>query len=88
MDKINELVDELGVRDLGDFEGSVFVINFNSSDEFSNIYTQISDRFDADDNAGEFNDSKSMVVFTDEDLEIITTADYDNDVYSISIGEK
>ena len=88
MDRINELVDEFGIEELGEFDGSVFVVNLNSSDEFSNLYAMISDMFDVDEDAGEFNDSKSMVVFTDEDLEIITTADYDNDVYSVSIGEK
>ena len=88
MDKINELVDELGLRDYGEFDGNLFIINFNSSDEFSNVYTELSDMFDADEDSGEFNDSRSVVTFTDENLEIITSADYDNDLYSISIGEK
>ena len=88
MDKINELVDDLGLRDLGDFDGDLFIVEFDSSDEFSNVYTRLSDMFDVDSDAGEFSDAKSVVVFTNEYLEIITTADYDNDMYAISIGEK
>lgn len=89
MDNIDAVVDELGVRDLGDYDGSVFLVETNSSDQFANIYTLISDKFEIEKEAqNEFNDMKSTTIFSNDSIEIIATADYDNDRYAITIGEK
>ena len=88
MDKIEEVVNELGLQEFGDFDGETFIATMNSSDEFSNVYSEISDKYEVDDDTGEFNDSKSMTVFTSDEIEIIANADYDNDNYTISIGRK
>ena len=43
MDRIEEVIDELEVRNLGEFDGNVFLIEPETSDKFANIYTIISD---------------------------------------------
>lgn len=88
MDKVEEVVDELGLRDYGDFDGEVFIAELNTSDEFSNLYSKISDNYEVDEDTGEFDDSKSMTVFTSDEIEIIANADYNNDTYTISVGRK
>lgn len=89
MDNIDAVVDELGVRDLGDYDGSVFLIELDSSDQFANVYTTISDKFELEKEAqNEFDDMKSTAIFSNDSIEIITSADYENDRYAITIGEK
>lgn len=89
MDNIDAVIDELGVRDLGDYDGNVFLIELDSSDQFANVYTAISDKFELEKEAqNEFDDMKSTAIFSNDSIEIITSADYDNDRYAITIGEK
>ena len=88
MDKIKAIADKLGILDIGSFDGNTFIAKVETSDEFSNIFSAITDSYEMADDGGEFDDSRSMTVFTDDSHEIIAVADYDNDDYTISIGEK
>lgn len=86
MDKV---IDELGLRQYGDYDGNVFIANIDNSDKFSSIYSAISSKYTPDDaDTQQFNDTSSVTVFTDDDIEIIASANYDNDLYTISVGEK
>ena len=87
MDKVEEMIEELGLTG-GEFDGNTYIVTFDSSDLFANAFNQISDKLIPDEEGNVYSDSNSMVVFTDENVEVITNADYDNDQYTISIGEK
>ena len=87
MDKVKEIIDELDLTG-GEFNGNTYIITYDSSDLFANAFNKISDKLEPDEEGNVYSDSNSMVVFTDEDVEIITNADYDNDQYTISVGEK
>ena len=86
MDKVNEVIDDLGLREFGDFDGNIFIVDIQDSDTFSSIYTDISDKYDPEDDNNEFNDDSSVTTFITDGVEIIATANYDSDKYSISIG--
>lgn len=86
MDKVQEVVDELGL--VGDFDGNIFVAEFKDSDSFSNAYTTISDKYEAEDSGNQFDDATSVTVFSTDEIEIIASANYDTDNYAISVGVK
>ena len=86
MDKVNEVIDDLGLREFGDFDGNIFIVDIQDSDTFSSIYTDISDKYDPEDDNNEFNDDSSVTTFITDGVESIATANYDSDKYSISIG--
>ena len=88
MDEINKVVEKFNLSRFGDFEGNVFAGTFSDSNEFSNVYSAISNEYEIDDEGNEFNDSKTHTVFTSDSVEITLDANYDNDSYTISIGEK
>lgn len=88
MDKINEVIEKFDLLRFGNFDGNVFIGTFPDSNEFSNVYSAISNEYEIDDEGNEFNDSKTHTVFTSDSVEITFDANYDKDSYSISIGEK
>ena len=88
MDNVEDVVNELGVADLGHYDGDMFLVELNSSDEYSSLYSEISTKFNTEDSMSSFEDSRSVTVFTNDSVEITATADYDNDLYSILIGRK
>ena len=88
MDNVEDVVNELGVEDLGHYDGDMFLIELNSSDEYSSLYSEISTKFNTETSMSSFEDARSVTVFTNDSVEITATADYDNDLYSILIGRK
>ena len=88
MDNVEDVVNELGVEELGHYDGDMFLVELNSSDEYSSLYSEISTKFNTETSMSSFEDSKSVTVFTNDSIEITATADYDNDLYSILIGRK
>ena len=88
MDNVEDVVNELGVEYLGHYDGNMFLVELNSSDEYSSLYSEISTKFNTETSMSSFEDSKSVTVFTNDSIEITATADYDNDLYSILIGRK
>lgn len=88
MDNVEDVVGELGVEDLGHYDGDMFLIELNSSDEYSSLYSEISTKFNTETSMSSFEDARSVTVFTNDSVEITATADYDNDLYSILIGRK
>ena len=90
MDNVEEVVSKLGIEDIGEYEGdNLFKVELTSSDKFANLYNEISELFETDsDTENSFEDSTSMTVFSNESVEIIASADYENDNYAITIGVK
>ena len=90
MDNVEEVVNELGVENIGEYENeNLFKIELTSSDKFANLYNEISELFETEsDTENSFEDSTSVTVFSNASVEIICSADYDNDNYAITIGEK
>lgn len=88
MDNVEDVVNELGVEDLGHYDGDMFLVELNSSDEYSSLYSEISTKFNTETSMSSFEDARSVTVFTNDSIEITATADYDNDLYSILIGRK
>ena len=88
MDNVEDVVNELGVEDLGHYDGDMFLVELNSSDEYSSLYSEISTKFNTETSMSSFEDARSVTVFTNDSVEITATADYDNDLYSILIGRK
>lgn len=91
MDKeVEKVVDDLGLSDLGNYDGKTFIVELDSSDKFSTLYTEISNKYEQEDDTEmqSFNDTTSVTVFSTDSVEIIASANYDNDLYTISIGRK
>ena len=88
MEKIDSVVNDLSLNQYGDYDGETFVATLPDSNIFSNVYSKLSDDYEIDPSGNEFNDSKTFSVFTDDGIEIIASADYNNDNYTISIGAK
>lgn len=88
MDNVTDVVDLLQLNDLGEYDGDTYIVELNSSDRFANLYTEIADKFEADEEGNSFDDSKSVTSFSNDNIEIVVTADYDADRYAVSIRNK
>lgn len=88
MDSVEAVVEEMGLEKYGDFEGDIFIIELDSSDVFSSLLSEISSKFDIDNDLCSYDDSTSVNVYSNDFVEITATANYDQDLYSISIGRK
>ena len=48
MDNVEDVVNELGVEYLGHYDGNMFLVELNSSDEYSSLYSEISTKFNTE----------------------------------------
>ena len=87
---MKEFIDKLNLPFEGKYiDNSLYIIDLNNSNDFSDLYNAISLNKDLrleGDSVATVDSSK--FVFTDGYFEVILEADYDNDFYRLSVGER
>jgi len=84
--EINEFVDSLNLPFEGELKGKEYVINVDNSDDFSTLFNTI----DLNKNLHLTGESKatekeSLFRFTDGYFEVVLEANYDTDVYKLTV---
>lgn len=86
---MNEFISSLDLPYEGEQHGPEYIINLDSSNEFSEVFNKISLinslSLDGDSTA---NDDESLFRYTDGYYEVVLAANYDEDVYTVTISEK
>lgn len=89
MSSIEEFVNSLNIPFEGSYNNNQYIINLKSSDDFSKVFSIISlnSQLRALDGSTA-TDSETEFRYTDGYYEILLSANYDEDVYSILIEVK
>ena len=90
MSSIEEFVDSLGLSQFeGEMNGDSYMLDVTSSNDFSTIFNIISTNKDLEaDDDSTATVSKSHFVFTDGYYEVELKADFDKDLYSVTVRER
>lgn len=89
MDNIVKLVDKLDLPFKGEYAQGEYIITLNTSDEFSELYNQIStdSAFKLDDNSMSTGNNAVFLFYTDE-CELRFTADFEQNIYRLVISRR
>lgn len=90
MNNLEDFVDSLNISKFnGDYNGDSYIIEVNSSNDFSNLFNIIStnEHLDADDDSVA-TVSRSHFIYTDGYFEVELKADFDKDTYSAIVRER
>jgi len=85
----NELARELGFSQEGETKGKSYVIRLKDSNDYSRAYTLLdkSDLTELDGDAISLDVEKSTISYVSEGYRITLDADFDKDVYTVTIKE-
>jgi hypothetical protein len=88
MDK-EEFINSLDIPFKGEWKGNDFVINLTNSDDFSTVYNIISNNpeISMEDNSITTTNNSLFTFFKDE-FEIRLTADFNRDIYKLTVGDR
>ena len=86
---MKDFIDSLGLKIDGEMRNSQYVITVDNSNEFSSLFNTISlnDLLRLEDNSIA-TDKESSFRFTNGEYDVVLSADYVNDVYSLIIEVK
>lgn len=94
---IEEILKKLNIKEKGRYENKFYIITLKDSDDYARMYTQLNKNAVNTEypNFGT-NSANSTIKITnyyeldvdDVTYNIFLTADFDNDVYTVKIGEK
>lgn len=86
---IEEFIDSLNLPFAGEMRESQYIINVETSDDFSKIFSAVSmnDKLHLD-GKSEASVNKSNFRFTDGYYDVLLQANYNNDSYSCTIEER
>lgn len=89
MNNLEEFVNSLELPAEGEYTNNEYVIKFDNSDDFSDIFNFISLKktLTAEDHMVATEES-CISTFTDGWYEIKLIADFDNDIYRVVVGER
>ena len=86
---INEFVDSLELPFEGEYRGDSYIITPENSDEFSDIFNFISlndDLMCEEDSLA--TEDETQFIFTNGEFEVVLSANYEKNLYNITIGER
>lgn len=83
---MNEFIDSLNLPIIGDMRGKQYYISVNNSNDFSSLFNAISlnDSLTLEENSTA-TVNESSFRFTNGEYDVILNADYDNDMYDMTI---
>lgn len=86
---MEDFINELDLKLEGEFRNNQYIINTNNSNEFSSLFNTISlnNLLNLEDNSIA-TDEESMFRFTNGEYDVVLRANYNDDVYSLTIEEK
>lgn len=86
---IKELVEKLDLPFEGEWHENDYIITLNTSDEFSELYNIIStdNSFDLDETSLTTGNNAVFLFYTD-DIELRFTADFEQDIYRLTISRR
>ena len=86
---MKDFIDSLNLKLKGEMRSGQYIISTNSSDQFSSLFNSISlNEFLRLEDNSIAKDSESLFRFTDGYYDVILSANYDKDVYSLIIEVK
>lgn len=85
----DEFIQSLDLPFEGEEWGDEYVITVNNSDDFSWLYNLISnnDSLSMDDNSVTTTDN-AVFTFFDDDFEVRLTANFNKDIYKVTVGNR
>lgn len=87
--EIDDFIQDLNLPFEGEMRGSQYIINVETSNDFSDLFSTISmnDKLHLEDKS-KASKEESEFRFTDGYFDVFLQADYDNDTYSCTIEER
>lgn len=86
---MQEFIDSLNLKFKGKMVNNQYIIIVNSSNDFSSLFNSISlNNFLSLEDNSIATDDESMFRFTNGEYDVILKANYNDDVYSLTIEEK
>lgn len=89
MSSAKEFAEELGIKENGNFKDNVYIVNLDNSDEYSKIYTLLSNSelLELNPEAINLGVSEAIISYDSEDYTVKLLANFDEDVYTVSIED-
>ena len=86
---VKELIEKLDLPFEGEWHDNEYIITLHTSDEFSELYNIIStdSAFNLDDNSMSTGNNAVFLFYTD-DCELRFTADFEQDIYRLTISRR
>jgi hypothetical protein len=87
---MNNFIDSLNLPLEGEMRGKQYIIDVNTSDEFSSLFVAISlnDSLRLDDTSSIATTDESKFRYTDGTYDVILSANYDENIYSLVVEER
>lgn len=86
---IEEFIDSLNLPYIGEMKGEEYVISLQDSNEFSEVYNLISNKDELHvEEESTANDGEARFTFYGQFYEVKLDADFDDDVYRVTIGSR
>jgi hypothetical protein len=86
----NEFAKQLGINGIGTIEGNTYTVTIANSDEYSKVYTLLdtSELMHLDTDTVTLSAQSSKMTYISDDFNVILSADFDKDTYTVSIEKE